>query len=318
MSVTSNPSKYSRTNASASASLRSGAKRKLTSTTHSSGSTLVATPPRMRGRVETLVVLQPVDHRAARLVVGQPLQDRGREVDRVDAAPGPRGVRPLPRQPDVDVQRALAAGLDHGVGGLHQDREVGGEQRGVALAELEQPVVVGLDLLAVVEHEGEVADRLGHRGGQPQDHRVAALHVAGAQAVQDPVVVEPRGQVVVDRHRVEVAGDHHPLVAAQLGAGHHGVAVPADAQVPERPQRRLDGVRDRLLVVADRLEVHQLPGQRQHVGGEVEGGAAGSAVPVEGLTVMGGSQPAVGRRGGFVARSARTSTTAGRLALAGG
>ncbi len=47
VTVTSKPRKYSRTNRSASASVRSGAKRKLTSTTHSSGSTLPATPPRM-------------------------------------------------------------------------------------------------------------------------------------------------------------------------------------------------------------------------------------------------------------------------------
>src|SRR4029453_11568397 len=48
VSVTSYPSKKSRTNAAASSSLRSGANRKFTSTTHSSGSTLPATPPRMK------------------------------------------------------------------------------------------------------------------------------------------------------------------------------------------------------------------------------------------------------------------------------
>ena len=41
-------------------------------------------------------------------------------------------------------------------------------------------------------------------------------------------------QVVVDRHRVEVAGDHDPLAAAEVGAGDDGVAVPAHREVAER------------------------------------------------------------------------------------
>ena len=90
-----------------------------------------------------------------------------------------------PRVRDVDPQRALAAGLDDGVGRLHQDREVGGEQLGVGSREQVQPVELGLDLLGLVEDEGDVAVRLGHRGREPQDDRVAALHVAGAEAVQE-------------------------------------------------------------------------------------------------------------------------------------
>ena len=42
-------------------------------------------------------------------------------------------VRPLAAGADLDAQGALAAGLDDGVGRLHQDREVRRHQVGVAL-----------------------------------------------------------------------------------------------------------------------------------------------------------------------------------------
>ena len=63
---------------------------------------------------------------------------------------------------DVDPQRALAAGLDDRVRGLHQDREVGLQQVGVALREQAEAVVLALDLLGLVEDEGHVAVGLGH------------------------------------------------------------------------------------------------------------------------------------------------------------
>ena len=172
---------------------------------------------------------------------------------------------------DVDAQRALAARLDGGVAGLHQDREVGLQQVRVALGELAQPVVDRVDLLGLVEDEGQVAVRLGHVGGELEHHRVAALHVAGAEAVQD-AVLEARGQVVVERHGVEVTGDDHALAAAELGAGDDRVAAPGDGEVREAAQRGLDRVGDLLLVVAHRLDVDELLGQGDDVGGQVEVG----------------------------------------------
>ena len=115
----------------------------------------------------------------------------------------------------------------------------------------------------------EVAVGLGHGRGEPQDDRVAALHVAAAEAVQERPV-EPCGQVVVDRHGVDVAGDHDALAATQLGARHQRVAVPAHLEVSEPAQGRLDLVGDRPLVEADGLDVDELTGQRDHVGGQIE------------------------------------------------
>ena len=167
--------------------------------------------------------------------------------------------------------RALAARLDGGVRRLHQDREVGDHQLGVGLAEQAEAVELVLDLLGVVEDEGHVAVGRGDGGRQPQDDRVATLHVAGAEAVQQVALATGR-QVVVERHRVEVARDHDPLAAAEVGARDDGVAVAGDGQVVERAQRAFDGVGDRLLVAAHRLDVDQLLGQGDGVGREVEVG----------------------------------------------
>ena len=196
-------------------------------------------------------------------------------MDRVDALPAARGVGPLTGGPDLDAERPLAAGLHLGVGRLHQDREVGLHELGMALAEQVEPVELRVDLLGLVEDVGDVAVGLGDRGGQPQDDRVAALHVAGAEPVQQVALTSGR-QVVVDRHRVEMAGDDDPLAAAQVGAGDDGVAVPGHREMRERRQRDLDRVRDRLLVPADRLDVDELDREVDGAGGQVElGGRAG-------------------------------------------
>ncbi len=67
-----------------------------------------------------------------------------------------------------------------------------------------------------------------------------------------------------------MAGDDDPLTAPEVGARDHGVAAAGDLEVAEGPQRLLHGVGDLLLVVADRLDVHQLFGEGDGVGGEVQ------------------------------------------------
>ena len=116
----------------------------------------------------------------------------------------------------------------------------------------------------------------GMPDGELEDDRVAALHVAGAEPVQQ-VAVEAAGQVGVDRDGVEVAGDDHALAAAELGAGDDRVAVPGHGQVVTGRQRGLDGVGDLLLVMADRLDVDQLAGQGHDVRGQVELGHGGQS-----------------------------------------
>ena len=71
---------------------------------------------------------------------------------------------------------ALAAGLDLPVGRLAEDRQVGGQPFRVLGLDPGQPVAFVLDLLAVVEHEGQVADGLpawSRRGAAASRHRTS-------------------------------------------------------------------------------------------------------------------------------------------------
>ena len=192
------------------------------------------------------MVLQPVDHRPARLVGVEPgAAPRAAPwialtpiQDRAECARSPR-VR------DVDPQRALAAGLDD----RRRRAPSGSRSRpasrsGWLCGEQLQAVALGLDLLALVEQVGDVAVGHRHRRGELQRDRDAALHVAGARGRAARRSSRRGGQVVVERHGVEVAGDHHPLGAALVGAGDDGVPEALHLEVVQPAQRRLDGVGD--------------------------------------------------------------------------
>jgi hypothetical protein len=107
--------------------------------------------------------------------------------------------------------------------------------------------------------------------GQPQHHRVAGLHVAGAAAVE-PAVLQPAGHVVGDRHGVEVTGEDDAGGSAEVRPGEDGVADPLDLETAERPQRRLDRVGQGPLAARHRRDVDQRTGERQDVGGGVQRG----------------------------------------------
>src|SRR6478735_1465942 len=225
------------------------------------------------GRVEALVEGQAVDLRLPGDVVVEAVEHGAGEVDGVDAPPAARAVGALARRAHVHAHRALAARLDGGVARLHEDREVGLQEGGVALGQLAQAVVDRVDLLGLVEDEGEVAVGRGDVGGELEHHRVAALHVAAAEPVQD-AVLQARGQVVVERHGVEVPRDHHPLAQPELGARHGGVPTPGHGEVGQGAQGRLDRIGDLLLLMTDGGDVDELLGQADDVGGQVEVGHA--------------------------------------------
>ncbi len=134
-----------------------------------------------------------------------------------------------------------------------------------------EAVAVRLDLLAVVEDEGQVAVGFGDRGGDPQLNGDSGLHVGGAAAVQQ-VAVHPGGQVVGDRHGVQVSGEQHPLGAAEVGPGDDRVPVPVHGEVRQGPQGRLHGVGEHLLVAADGGDVDQSGGELTAGPGEVQHG----------------------------------------------
>ncbi len=210
------------------------------------------------------MVAQPVDFGLPGRVRAQHVEDVARLVDRVTPHPRARGVRPLARGGDLGAQRALASSLDLAGAGLHQDREVAGEQFRAVPAEPQQPVAFGGDLLAVVEDVRNVPDGRGEVRGQPQLHRYSGFHVRGAAAVEAGSL-GARGNVAGQRHRVDVPGQDHPFRPPEFGPRHDRVAVAADVQVRQQAQRGLDRVRQRAFFAADRGNVNKLRGQRRAV-----------------------------------------------------
>ncbi len=205
-------------------------------------------------------------------------------MHRVATHPRTRQVGPGAVQHHAEPQRALAARLDLAVGGLAEDRDVTVEQLGALLEQLQEPAVRRRDLLAGVEHVGDV-DRGGRvTAGELEHHGEPGLHVGGADTPQH-VALDARRRVVVRRHRVGVTGEHDPRGSAQGRARDHVVAHPIDRQVREGTQLRLDRIHQRPLGEALRGDGDQLGGARQQVrrhhdqgcggGGGVDGPAGG-------------------------------------------
>jgi len=183
-----------------------------------------------------------------------------------------------PRDPHLGAQGAVAAALDGTGGRLAQHGEVTGEPLRVMAQDAAEPAEIGVDLLVVVEDPGDVAGRRPQARRQGELDRDAALHVHGPAAPEHALAVhltELRGEVALDRHRVEVAGDHHALRPAEGGAGDDRVAVTQHLEVRAGPQRHLDGVRQPRLIAAHRRDVAHRAGEVRDVRGHEVGQSRG-------------------------------------------
>ena len=70
-------------------------------------------------------------------------------------------------------------------------------------------------------------------------------------------------------------GEQHPALAVQVRAGEDGVAVAAHLEMGQRAESGLHGVGEHPLVAGDTGHVDERGGERDGVGGEVEGGGGG-------------------------------------------
>ena len=182
-------------------------------------------------------------------------------------------MRPPTAGGDLRTQRALAARLDRAVGRLAEDREVGGEPVRVLALDAAEPVALGLDLLAVVEHERQVVARLGEGRGQVGDDGVAGLHVRRAAPVEQ---VSPSRRL----GRLSAIGTVSMWPASSTRrsrprsrASQHGVARAQHLQRRGlRPQRRLQGIGQRRLLPRDAGHVDEGGAEVDGVRGEVEFG----------------------------------------------
>jgi hypothetical protein len=109
----------------------------------------------------------------------------------------------------LGVEHAVASQLELEIRRLEQDRERGLAQPRHLLEESLEAVTVVRALLGVIEHRGEIEAQRARleRLDQREQHRIAALHVGGAEAV-DAAVASLRAPVVLRGHCVDVAGQH--------------------------------------------------------------------------------------------------------------
>src|SRR5699024_3716004 len=146
----------------------------------------------------------------------------GGVVDGVVPHPGAGGVGGGAAGAHLGAQGAVAAALDPAGGGFAEHGEVAGEPVRVAAGDAAEAVLDRLDLLVDVVHPGDVHGRVGEGDGDVQRHRHATLHVHGAAPAEHLGALlgaPPGGQVAGHRHRVQVPGDDHPAVPAEVGAG---------------------------------------------------------------------------------------------------
>ena len=177
------------------------------------------------------------------------------------------------------AQGAVASALHLPVGGLPQNREVGGEQVGARARQTRETVEVRRDLLVVVPEPGDVDAGIDEFGGELQLHRRAPLHVHGPATPEVVLAVDldvARGQVRVDRHGVDVPRDRHALRAPEVGARDDRVAVAIDVEVIQRRDRSEDRVGEGRLVARHAGNVADRSGQVDGGGGEVEHGHGAS------------------------------------------
>lgn len=119
--------------------------------------------------------------------------------------------------------------------------------------------------------------------GEGQLHGHPGLHVHGAAAVEH-VPLPGRGHGAAGAghggqgHRVQVAGEDHAGVPAEVGAGHHGVPEAPHLEPTQGAQRGLHRVGERTLVPRDGRDVQQDGGELRDVeagSGEVGQGRGG-------------------------------------------
>ena len=76
---------------------------------------------------------------------------------------------------------------------------------------------------------------------------------------------QPMRRVISQRHRINMARQHHPRIQPETRTRHHGITEALHLRMLKATQRSLNGVRDRLLMVRRRLNIHQRSRQNNRV-----------------------------------------------------
>lgn len=128
---------------------------------------------------------------------------------------------------DNSAQGALTPGLNQPIRGFQKDRRVTGHQLRMRVHQAFQPVELGSNLLAVVQHTAEVAMQCvwsltcQQRHAQYDGH--TALHVYRTQTPHPPVGHSMR-QIPRWGDGIQVTSEQHALGMAEVGCRDHHIA----------------------------------------------------------------------------------------------
>ena len=213
----------SRTWASASSRVRSGAKRWLSVDRGPVGHDVAGHAALDRHRLQRLAELAAVEHRPPLLVGGDRGQHRAEAVDGVAAHPRPGGVGPLARP--ASPRRASCPGSrprSRAPVGSPRTAASPASRSGRSPNELARGrCTAAVDLLALVEDVGDVDRRARRRCGPARAARPAR---PSCRPRRGPTARRPRAgrcSLPLARHGVGVAGEDQPLrPRPSVGAGH--------------------------------------------------------------------------------------------------
>ena len=224
--------------------------------------------------VQPLLIGQAIHLNGTVLIRIEPVQNLSRHMDGVASHPGTGRMRGHTMRDHIETHRAVAPAFDAAVGRFADNREISGNPVRMGLHHLAQAVLVRGHLLMVVEHERQIVFRILQRCSQIQQHRIGTLHIGGATAPDHTLVLmtgrniltnqrisglKPLRREIVDyRHRIEMPGENHPALAAEVGGRHQRVSMPAHGQMVLLVQKLLHGVGERAFVVADGIRSHDL------------------------------------------------------------
>jgi len=112
-----------------------------------------------------------------------------------------------------------------------------------------QPVEIARNFLVVVPDPRHINARCGEFGREFELHGDSCFHIDRAATGNDLLAVTPchhRGQIVVNRHGVDVSCNDNPPTSSKVRSSNDRISIPNGLQVGCPGQRLFDAVGEQL------------------------------------------------------------------------
>ena|SRR5260363_1064 len=165
-----------------------------------------------------------------------------------------------PRHLKGETHGSLTTTLHPAIGRFHEDDEVAVDEVRAPRGNLLQAVVLGRDLLTLIERPSDIPHRILKAHSQGERDGDTALHVARAPT-HEVIPVRPLlnigRQVLDDRNGVEVTSNDDPFRTPKVSTGNDRVTESRHLKMPMWCQRLLHSIGNRRLVHGHRLDVDE-------------------------------------------------------------